>query len=116
MTPAEVGDLRSSIGERRAILDIAEYGPTIHVILEFPRSADFPTVDRDCSRAARHIQDELRAGDHSKRPLLVWGHSEANEDSTFRLYGFAETESASGEVVWKSNTQVDQELPVPRSR
>lgn len=116
MTPAEVGDLRSSIGEKRKILDIAEYGSTIHVILEFPRSADFPTVDRDASQAIRNIQDELRTGDHSKRPVIVWGHSEPNKDATFRLFGYAETDSASGEVTWKSTTRPEQELPVPKSK
>ena len=116
LTPAEVGDLRSAIGEKRPLLDVAEYGPTIHVILEFPRSAAIQTVDADCVRAMRNIQDELRTGDHSRRPVIVWGHSEPNADATFRLIGYAETASASEEVTWKSNTQADRELPVPKSR
>src|SRR3990172_1676273 len=74
LTPAAGGDLRSAIGETRPILDVAEHGPTIHVILEFPRSVAIQAVDADCSRAMRNIQDELRTGDHSRRPVIVWGH------------------------------------------
>lgn len=116
LTPAELGDLRSAIGEKRPILDVAEYGPTIHVILEFPRSVEVQGVEDDCSRAIQNIQTELRTSDHSRRPVIVWGHSEPNEDATFRLIGYAQTVSASGEVSWKANTRMDEELPVPKAR
>ena len=35
LTLADVGDIRSALGESHRVLEVSEHGETIHVILEF---------------------------------------------------------------------------------